>query len=98
MPLFGVNPRRFGRNHDIDLKALTEFEFPVHVRINIATVAAAKSEAGACHASQGGMQMRRGVMGLVTRLMGQNESFMRAYPPVRSGYRVSKDLFAGIQA
>ena len=28
MPFLGIDPRRFGRNHDIDLKALTEFEFP----------------------------------------------------------------------
>jgi LmbE family N-acetylglucosaminyl deacetylase len=94
MPLLGIDPRRFGRNRDIDLKALTEFDFPVHVRINIAPVAAAKSQAGACHASQGGMQMRRGLMGLVTGLMGGNESFMRAYPPVQGKVRVLADLFA----
>jgi LmbE family N-acetylglucosaminyl deacetylase len=41
MPVFGVDPRRFGRNKDIDLKALTEFEFPAHVRIDTSSVAAA---------------------------------------------------------
>ncbi len=96
MPLLGIDPRRFGRNRDIDLKALTEFRFPVHVRVNIASVAGVKSEAGACHASQGGMQMRRGLMGLATRMMGRTESYMRAYPPVEPKFRVRNDLFSGI--
>jgi LmbE family N-acetylglucosaminyl deacetylase len=98
MPFFGVDPRRFGRNHDIDLNALSQFDFPVHVRINIAAVSGIKSRAGACHASQGGIQMRRGVMGLITRVMGENENFMRAFPPVRGEFRVLNDLFEGIPA
>lgn len=98
MPLFGADPTKFGRNHDIDLKALTQFDFPVHVRINITTVASVKSRAGACHASQGGIQMRSGLMGLITRLMGENENFMRAFPPVRGETKVLNDLFAGIPA
>lgn len=98
MPLLGMDPTRFGRNHDIDLKALTQFDFPVHVRMNIASVAARKASAAACHASQGGAQMRRGLMGVVTRLIGENESFMRAFPPVQGRLRVQNDLFAGILA
>jgi LmbE family N-acetylglucosaminyl deacetylase len=96
MPLFGVNPRKFGRNKDIDLKALVEFEFPVHVKINVGPVSQIKAEAGACHASQGGIQMRRGLMGFVTRLMGEYEDYMRAYPPVNGGFRRGRDLFEGI--
>ncbi len=96
MPLFGADPRKFGRNKDIDLKALVEFDFPVHVKVNIAPVSKVKAEAGACHASQGGIQMRRGVMGFVTRLMGEHEDYMRAYPPVNGNFRVGKDLFEGI--
>jgi LmbE family N-acetylglucosaminyl deacetylase len=96
MPLVGADPRRWGRNKDIDLKALTEFDFPTHVRINIRPVAKIKSEAGACHASQGGLQMRRGLMGIVTRYMGNHENFMRAYPPVNGRHRIHADLFEGI--
>jgi LmbE family N-acetylglucosaminyl deacetylase len=96
MPLFGVDPRKFGRNKDIDLKALVEFEFPVHVKIDIKPVAEAKTAAGACHASQGGIQMRRGLMGFVTRLMGEHEDYMRAYPAVDGNFRVGNDLFDGI--
>ncbi len=96
MPIFGVNPRKFGRNKDVDLMALVEFDFPTHVKLDIQSVAQAKAEAGACHASQGGVQMRRGVMGFVTRLMGEHEDYMRAYPPVNGNHRVTNDLFDGI--
>jgi LmbE family N-acetylglucosaminyl deacetylase len=43
MPLFGQDPRRFGRNRDVDLKSLVEVDFPTHVRINIGTVAGLES-------------------------------------------------------
>ena len=43
MPIFGANPRKFGRNKDIDLVALTEFHFPTHVKIDISPVARVKA-------------------------------------------------------
>lgn len=98
MPFFGMDPRRFGRNKDVDLKALVEFDFPVHVRVNIKSVSQVKAEAGACHASQGGMQMRSGLMGLFNRVLGGNESYMRAYPPVNGSRKVTEDLFQGLEA
>jgi LmbE family N-acetylglucosaminyl deacetylase len=96
MPLFGQDPTRFGRNKDINMKELAEVDFPVHVRLNISSVSEAKAEAGACHASQGGVGMRRGVMGLATRLFGENEDYMRAWPPVPSNFKRKQDLFDGI--
>lgn len=96
MPIFGVDPRRWGRNKDIDLKALTEFDFPTHVRINVEPVSRVKAEAGACHASQGGRQMRGGLMGLLARFTGDRESYMRAFPPVNGNHRITADLFEGI--
>jgi LmbE family N-acetylglucosaminyl deacetylase len=96
MPLLGLNPRKWGRNKDIDLKSLLDVEFPVHARIEIGEVVQAKREAGACHASQGGIQMRRGLMGLMNRLFGHYESYMRAYPPVNGRYHIASDLFDGI--
>jgi LmbE family N-acetylglucosaminyl deacetylase len=96
MPIFGKDPRRWGRNEDIDLRSLADVHFPTHARINIRSVADIKREAGACHASQGGIQMRRGVMGFVTRIFGEHENFMRAYPPVNGKSKIVKDLFEGI--
>jgi LmbE family N-acetylglucosaminyl deacetylase len=95
MPLVGIDPRRFGRNKDVDLKALVEYDFPVHVRIDTRAAAAAKDAAAVCHASQGGGQMRRGLMGFITRAFGEHEDFMRAYPTVSTGHHVGDELLEG---
>jgi LmbE family N-acetylglucosaminyl deacetylase len=96
MPFIGKDPTKWGRNGDINLKELAEVDFPVHVRLNIREVAEIKREAGACHASQGGMQMRRGLMGFITRVFGENEDYMRAFPPVDGKFGTKSDLFDGI--
>ena len=95
MPLFGRNPKKFGRNGDIDLTDLL-VEFPIHVRLNLRSVSEIKSHASAQHASQGGGQMRRGLMGFITRFMGEREDYMRAYPPVNGSFKRKRDLFDGI--
>ncbi len=96
MPLFGRNPTKFGLNHDVNLKELAEVDFPVHVRLDIHSVAEIKAQAGAQHASQGGVGIRSGLMGFVTRLFGEKEDYMRAYPPVNGSHRIRRDLFDGI--
>ena len=93
MPLFGKDPTKFGRNGDINIKELAEVSFPIHVRLNTRSVSEIKSKASACHASQGGMQMRRGLMGFVTRLFGEREDYMQAYPPVGESFQRKADLF-----
>ena len=95
MPLLGRDPTKFGRNRDVNLKELAEVDFPVHVRVDISPVAEIKRQASSQHVSQGGSQMRRGWMGLLIKLFGEREEYMRAYPPVSDGhYKVSNDLFA----
>ena len=94
LPLVGKDPRKWGSNGDIDLKELAEVEFPVHVRLDIRPVVEIKREAGAQHASQGGVGMRRGLMGFVTHIFGEKEDFMLAYPPPANGrHKVYRDLF-----
>ena len=93
MPLFGKDPRKFGRNGDIDMKAIADVNFPVHARIEIGSVAENKAAASACHASQGGMPMRQGALGVVLRLFGEKEDFMQAYPPVGNKTKIKTDLF-----
>lgn len=96
LPLFGKDPARWGRNGDINLKELTEVEFPVHVRVDIRSVAEVKRRAGEQHASQGGIQMRRGLMGFMTKAFGEHEDYMQAYPPVNGSFKRKSDLFDGI--
>ena len=95
--IFGKDPRRFGRNHDIDLLALvSEEEFPVHVKINIRSVLNLKEAAIACHASQlGGGTPRKGVISWLFRWASMTESFMRVYPEHNSEFH-EEDLFEGI--
>jgi len=95
--LLGRDPHRFGRNKDIDLAAMIEDEFPVHavVRLKKQTVLT-RNKAAACHASQlFGGSPRSGLMGLINRLFGQKDSYMRAYPPVKER-RKEYDLFEGV--
>lgn len=96
MPLFGMNPRKWGRNKDIDLRSLVDIEFPTHARIDIRNVVETKRKAAACHASQGGILMRRGLMGFATRALEKHEDYMRVYPPTNGKTEVVNDLFAGI--
>ena len=93
MPLIGRDPRKWGRNGDINLKELAEVDFPVHVRLDIRSVADAKRKASEAHASQGGMQMRRGLMGFITKAFGEREDYMQAYPPVGKSFKRKSDLF-----
>jgi LmbE family N-acetylglucosaminyl deacetylase len=97
MRLTGRDPRKFGRNGDIDLVSLVdEGDFPTHASIDISPVRERKDAAAACHASQldGGMP-RRGLLSCILRWYTRRERFMRAYPPAEGG-KLERDLFAGI--
>jgi LmbE family N-acetylglucosaminyl deacetylase len=96
LPILGINPKHFGRNHDIDLSDLVKAEYPVHTRINIRPVVEIKTRASACHASQldRGFQ-HGGIMGWIFQQLTIKETFMRAYPPATDRLR-EDDLFAEI--
>jgi LmbE family N-acetylglucosaminyl deacetylase len=96
LPIFGKDPRKWGRNGDIDLASLALEDFPTHAVIDYRPVSERKAEAAACHASQGGPGMGRGITGWLLRLGSTKEAFMRAYPPPEPGAR-EKDLFEGVQ-
>jgi len=95
MPLFGKDPTKFGRNGDINLTDLIA-DFPVHASVDIRPVAEIKRKAGAQHASQGGIAMRRGLMGFITKVFGEREDYMRVHPPVDGTFKRQRDLFDGI--
>ena len=97
MPIFGRDPRRFGRNQDIDLVELVgDEDFPVHAKINCREVRRRKEEATACHSSQleEGMS-RRSLVYWILRWYDRYEYFMRAYPEPNSE-TCEKDLFEGL--
>lgn len=95
LPLLGRDPRRWGRNADIDLVDITSRSYPIHVRIDFRPVADIKRKAVACHRSQGGGSTT-GIITRLRRLTIGNESFMRAHPPAPKRLR-EIDLFEGVQ-
>ncbi len=98
MPLFGKNPRKFGRNEDIDLTAIAIEDFPVHAEIDYLLVEPRKTAASKCHASQGGGSgLFAGLFWWVFRVLGKTgkDMFMRAYPPPSPGL-CEHDVFDGV--
>lgn len=96
MPLFGRDPRKFGKNQDIDLMSIAETRFPVHARVDYRSVSKIRDIASACHASQGGGRLMGGPLGYLRKWMAY-ESYMRAYPEPQPGAALERDLFAGVQ-
>jgi N-acetyl-1-D-myo-inositol-2-amino-2-deoxy-alpha-D-glucopyranoside deacetylase len=98
MPLFGQNPRRFGRNKDIDLTRMLGVDYPVHAVVRLSKQAVAKrNRAAACHASQGGGRFPQGpfrILRIIEMVRGPRDYFMRVIP-APTNRRKEKDLFAG---
>ena len=95
MPLFGLDARHFGTNKDIDLTAVAEQDFPTHARIDYRTVAEKRSQASACHASQGGDAGSGYIITWLMRKFSPHETYMRAVPPV-DGKVKENDFFCDI--
>jgi mycothiol S-conjugate amidase len=97
MRLRGQDPTKIGRNNDIDLTKMGEGPDNIHVAVDIRAYWDVKREASAQHVSQGGgAGLGRGLpTWLLKRRLGR-ETFMRAFPPVKNGFR-EKDLFAEIE-
>ena len=96
LSFFGRDPRKFGRNQDINLLEIIEQgEFPVHAAIDISRVQAVREQASACHASQLGGMPQVGPLSWIMRLFNRREYFMRAEPQGDEG-ELESDLFAGI--
>jgi LmbE family N-acetylglucosaminyl deacetylase len=97
-PLFRQDPRRFGRNQDVDIVALIEEgDFPIHASIDYRAVDAQREAASACHASQlPSGPPNRGVASWFFRLMRGKDTYMRASPEPTPGLW-ERDLFEGIE-
>jgi LmbE family N-acetylglucosaminyl deacetylase len=95
LTLLGKDPKKYGKNQDIDLTQMAVDEFPVHARINYAAYEEMKAAAAGCHASQGGQGLTRGVMRWLSWLLGARsvDQFMQASPEPEPGDPVLTDLF-----
>lgn len=97
MPLVGRNPRKFGRNHDIDLVQIVAWETPIHARVDVRPYLAVKDRASACHKSQGGDQDRfRWIPQFIQRRYWGAETFMQGQPQPQPGQKMQHDLFGDL--
>lgn len=93
--LKGQDPRKLGRNHDIDLLAILEHIQPIHAKVDIHRYYDAWDEASACHASQGGG--RAGFLPRrLRRWLARAQGFTRVYPPPVAAQVDETDLFEGV--
>ncbi|MDO9545859.1 MAG: PIG-L family deacetylase [Pelolinea sp.] len=95
MPLFGKNPKQFGKNKDINLSAVTLVDFPIHAKINYRQCAVQRDQASACHASQGGDRKSGYIVTWIMRMFSSAETYMRGYPKF-TGRKIETDLFEGL--
>jgi mycothiol S-conjugate amidase len=93
--LKGQDPRRMGRNKDINMMAILDHIEPSHARVDVSAYIDAWDQANACHASQGG---GRGgfVPRWLRRLLRVQQQFTRVYPSPAHNRIDEDDLFAGV--
>lgn len=92
MRLRRQDPRRVGRNQDIDMTRLGHARNQLHARINVRDSWETKQRAGAEHGSQGGGGLQRRFPRFLQRWLFGYEYFIRAYPlPLPSSWE--PDLF-----
>lgn len=93
LPLFRQDPRKFGRNKDIDLVQIAAWDVPPTTRINTKDYIEVKQRASSCHASQQPPARASLVVRLMFRRAQGTEYFARAYPPTSKGERIETGLF-----
>ncbi len=96
MRLRGEDPKRAGRNKDIDWTRIGIEPRRLHAHIDYSRYWDIKRAASAQHPSQGGGSSRgRLLPESIQRRFLAKETYIRAYPPVQDGYR-EYDFFAGV--
>ena len=95
--LMGRDMTRFGRNQDINLVEIAQWDTPVHARIDVAAYLPAKERASIAHASQysGGPSWLRAIPGPLRKRFTSFEAFTRAFPAPAAG--IETDLLAGVK-
>ena len=98
MRLTRRDPTKFGRNGDIDLKAIAAHDYPPTTRVDVWPYYEIKRQAGACHTSQlaGGPGMLGRLPRFIQRRLNGYETFRLVEPNV-AGQRLKEcDLFEGV--
>ena len=99
MRLRGKDPRKIGRNGDINLVEIASQSFPVHIKVNYLSVYDQRQAAAACHASQGGGKAPFGWSARLMKIFSKPvDRFMQGYPEPKPNQRLQSDLFWGMDA
>lgn len=96
MKLLRKDPRKMGRNADVDLQAAVEAITPITTRVRIRAKDRARSRAARhCHASQISVPPAAELVGrLLGPLFSRSTSLSRAIPAPKPGERIERDVFA----
>jgi LmbE family N-acetylglucosaminyl deacetylase len=96
MPWMGQDPMAVGRNKDINLVEISQWETPVHARVDVSRYLPQKLAASQAHASQysGGPTFIRVLPSFLRRRFMGMDTFTRAYPAPNGS--IERDLFAGV--
>ncbi len=93
--LRGDDPRRLGKNKDIDAVAILENVEPAHAQVDVSAYLELADRASACHASQLGGGLPRLPLPIRKRIAG-HQRFTRVYPAPAYNKVDERDLFAGV--
>jgi LmbE family N-acetylglucosaminyl deacetylase len=93
LPLFRQDPRKFGRNKDIDLVTIASWDVAATTKIDTRRYVTVKEKASACHASQQAPAQQSRIVRFMFRRNQGIEYFSRAYPPYVKGERQETGLF-----
>jgi LmbE family N-acetylglucosaminyl deacetylase len=94
--LMGRNPRKQGRNNDIDYQAVYDNLQPIHTKVDVRGYIDKGLDAAVCHASQGGEGQGRPLVRFLVRLLVWDMSLTRAYPQPADKTPIERDVFAGV--
>ena len=91
----GQDPRRLGRNKDIDIVKILDHVEPTHSTVEIGEYLEVWDAASACHASQLGGRFVR-LPGPVRRRLMRRQGFTRVTPAPTTHRVDERDLFVGV--
>ncbi|MFN8372899.1 MAG: PIG-L family deacetylase [Anaerolineae bacterium] len=95
MRLQGKDPRKAGRNADIDMQAILDNVEPAHTRVDIRAYYDKWDAANACHVSQGGGRLFP--LQRLVRLINSSQTLTRVYPKPAQDRVDESDIFAGVR-
>jgi LmbE family N-acetylglucosaminyl deacetylase len=86
-----------GRNRDINLAEIAQWETPVHAKVDVSAYLTEKGLASMAHASQysGGPSYIKALPGFLRQRFLHSDAFTRAYPAPNG--QIESDLFAGVR-